>query len=146
LGSGQLLVSLLAQVDVFFGGLLGFLLEAVEHKYRVAPVGHVEDPKGAVVFPNADFHDTRANAWHWAEIVRLASSLNFVYLKPRLSLGVQREIAQPILRVSNECNRFLARHAGSLTAINLYQFRYNKLINRMLQAASTVAVSPIRGR
>ncbi|XAW59278.1 hypothetical protein R5M92_13570 [Halomonas sp. Bachu 37] len=87
MGSGQLLVSLFAQVDVFFGGLLGFLLEAVEHKYRVTPVGHIEDPKGPVVFPNADFHDTKANAWHWAEVVRLASSLNFVYLKPASRLA-----------------------------------------------------------
>ena len=83
---------------------MGFFLESVENKYHITSIGQVKKPKGTVIFPNTDFYHTRANAWHWTKIVWLASSLNFVYLKPRFSLGFQREVAQPILSIVSEIN------------------------------------------
>tara|TARA_B100000408_G_scaffold137948_1_gene130432 strand:- start:6436 stop:6777 length:342 start_codon:yes stop_codon:yes gene_type:complete len=110
---------LFAQIDIFLGRLLGFLLEAVENKYHVTSTGHVKNPKGTVMVSNTDFHYTRANAWHRTKIVWLTSRLNFVYLKPRFSLSIQWEVTQPILGISDECNRFLARHADSSITTNI---------------------------
>src|SRR3546814_3846215 len=73
--SSDLLVALGRQVDVVLGGLLGFLLEGVQHIDRVRELRHIYHPPRAAQ-ADADFADASAHGRHRLEVYRSKAELH----------------------------------------------------------------------
>ena len=98
------------KIDIPLGGLLGLLLEGVQHDNPVRQGGEIDHPERARALPDADFPDTRAHRRHRLPVVRLQPALHPVQLVAGGLAGIVGEVADAGEAVADELDGLHGKH------------------------------------
>src|SRR5581483_877115 len=105
-------VTLGSQVQVRLAGLLGLLLEAMQHVDRTGELRHIDDPERTGRVPDSNFLGSLPNGRHRLPVLRLAPVLYLVQLVTGLAPCRNGEGAQVIESTAPEFDRLGTGHPG----------------------------------
>src|SRR6266850_188813 len=109
-------VALLAEGDIVLAGLLGFLLEGMEHINGLPKLGDIEHSV-CIVGLEAQFVSAWPNDGHRLKIGWLIPTLDSAQLKARSASGFGGKLAQVLTRRSDPGKRLIPRPGHARTGI-----------------------------